>query len=215
MSEMTVGPRHGVGWIEVIVGSMFSGKTEELIRRLKRAQIARQRVQVFKPRIDNRYSASQVASHSDQRMESQVIESAHDMLTNLADSTRVVGIDEGQFFGEALLEITQKLANRGLRVIVAGLDTDWRGEPFHPMPAMMAVAETVTKQHAICVVCGAQASRTQRLVSSNDSILVGATDMYEARCRGCFDPHMAIASISEEEVSKLKAERLNELELGH
>ena len=181
----------GAGWIEVIVGSMFSGKTEELIRRLRRAQIAKQRTQVFKPRLDNRYSTNQVTSHSDQRENSQVVESSKEILDLVADNTRIVGIDEGQFFDMDLVQVCQKLADRGVRVIVAGLDTDWRGQPFEPMPQLMAVAEIVVKSNAICVVCLGLASRTQRLGASTARVQVGASDMYEARCRGCFDPHLS------------------------
>lgn len=181
-------PSRGAGWIEVIVGSMFSGKTEELIRRIKRAEIAKQRVQVFKPRIDNRYSADEIASHSEQRTSSRVIDSAAEILEYLDDNTRTVGIDEGQFFDNSLVEVSQKLANRGIRVIIAGLDTDWRGLPFEPMPQLMAVAESVLKCNAICAVCGGLASRTQRLGDSTERVVVGAVNIYEARCRGCFDP---------------------------
>jgi thymidine kinase len=170
---------------------MFSGKTEELIRRIKRAEIAKQRVQVFKPKIDNRYSAEEVASHSEQRTNSKVIENAEEILKHLQDSTRVVGIDEGQFFDATLIDVCQKLANRGIRVIVAGLDTDWRGLPFEPMPQLMAVAESVLKCNAICTVCGGLASRTQRLSASTARVVVGADNVYEARCRGCFDPYLA------------------------
>jgi thymidine kinase len=187
MRDFLTVPGRGAGWIEVIVGSMFSGKTEELIRRIKRAEIAKQRVQVFKPRIDNRYSADEVASHSDQRTSSSVIDKAQDILSKINDNTRVVGIDEGQFFDSSLVDVCQKLADRGVRVIVAGLDTDWRGLPFEPMPQLMAVAESVLKCNAICAVCGGAASRTQRLSLSTDRVVVGATDVYEARCRGCFE----------------------------
>ncbi len=177
------------GSIEVVVGSMFSGKTEELIRRMKRALIARQRVQIFKPKIDNRYSEENIHSHSDQKIQAMVVDSVADILKLVKDTTRVVGIDEGQFFGPEIVDVAQILANRGIRVIVAGLDTDWKGEPFHPMPELMAVAESVTKQHAVCMSCGGVASRTQRTVRSSESVLVGAADSYEARCRQCFDPH--------------------------
>lgn len=190
MGEFMAPVRGHVGWVEVIVGSMFSGKTEELIRRLRRAELARQRVQVFKPVIDNRYSVDEIASHSEQRVFSHPVSSAQEILTKLDDSTRVIGIDEGQFFSSDIVDVVQKLANRGLRVIVAGLDTDWKGHPFHPMPELMSIAELVDKQHAICMICGAQASRTQRLVQSQEGILVGATESYEARCRTCFDPHL-------------------------
>lgn len=181
---------HRTGWIEVVVGSMFSGKTEELIRRLKRARIAKQRVQVFKPRIDNRYSSDEVTSHSDQRASSVVVDTAEDILENLDDNTRVIGIDEAQFFENSLVDVCQKLANRGVRVIVAGLDTDWRGRPFTPLPELMAVAERVDKNNAICMSCGGLACRTQRLSSSTAQVEVGAADIYEARCRACFDPEL-------------------------
>ena len=194
MRETLSHPGRGAGWIEVIVGSMFSGKTEELIRRLKRAQIAKQRVQVFKPRIDTRYGAHQVISHSDQREDSQVVSTSKEILEAVADNTRVVAIDEGQFFDEGLVNVCQKLADRGVRVIVAGLDTDWRGLPFEPIPQLMAVAEIVMKNNAICMMCGGLASRTQRLGSSTARVQVGASELYEARCRGCFDPLLSEAS---------------------
>jgi thymidine kinase len=201
-------PGRGAGWIEVIVGSMFSGKTEELIRRLKRAQIAKQRVQVFKPRIDNRYSSNEVTSHSDQRALSQVVSTSKEILALVADNTRVVGVDEGQFFDLELVQVCQKLADRGVRVIVAGLDTDWRGLPFEPMPQLMAVAEIVLKSNAICVVCGGLASRTQRLIHSTARVQVGAGGMYEARCRGCFDPNLSLeASEKKNTVSKNPAKK--------
>ena len=190
MTDTLSRPGRGAGWIEVIVGSMFSGKTEELIRRLRRAQIARQRIQVFKPRIDDRYGTDHVISHSEQKVISVQVDNAEDILAQVGDQTRVVGIDEGQFFGGNLIDVCQKLANRGMRVIVAGLDTDWRGLPFEPMPQLMAVAEIVLKSNAICVLCGGMASRTQRLGTSTAQVEVGAADLYEARCRGCFDPHL-------------------------
>ncbi|MBK9294569.1 MAG: thymidine kinase [Oligoflexia bacterium] len=190
MRDFLPTPGKGAGWIEVVVGSMFSGKTEELIRRIRRAEIAKQRVQVFKPKIDNRYSAEEVASHSDQRTHSKVIEKASDIFKHLHDNTRVVGVDEGQFFDSSLIDVCQKLANRGVRVIIAGLDTDWRGLPFEPMPQLMAVAESVLKCNAICAVCGGVASRTQRLTASTAQVVVGAANVYEARCRGCFDPRL-------------------------
>lgn len=181
------------GWIEVICGSMFSGKTEELIRRLKRAQIAKQKVQIFKPAIDTRYGVDKVTSHSSLRLDAQCIQNPEEILTRLEDNTRIVGIDEAQFLSFPIVEVCHRLANRGLRVIVAGLDLDYRGEPFGPMPTLMATAEFVTKMCAICVVCGNPASRTQRINvgasgSSNEQILVGADDIYEARCRRCFEP---------------------------
>lgn len=180
------------GWVEVICGSMFSGKTEELIRRLKRAQIAKQKVQIFKPKLDNRYSKDQVTSHSLLHLEAQNIEDAEEILDLLDDDTRVVGLDEAQFFSQSVTEICQRLANRGLRVVIAGLDLDYRGLPFGPMPILMATAEFVTKMNAICISCGNSASRTQRLKirgrgNSKKQVLVGAQESYEARCRRCFE----------------------------
>ena len=182
------------GFIEVICGGMFSGKTEELVRRLKRAQIARQKVQVFKPAIDNRYSADHVQSHDANRIMSKPITRAREILELVEDHTRVVGIDEAQFFDDAIVDVAQKLAYRGIRVIVAGLDLDFRGEPFGPMPRLLAVAEQVTKLSAVCVLCGNPATRSQRrlgvMAAGPDApkILVGAKEFYEARCRFCHDP---------------------------
>ncbi len=179
------------GWIEIICGSMFSGKTEELIRRVRRAEIARQHVQVFKPKLDNRYAASQVASHDGVQKEAEVIERASEILTKLNPGTNVVAVDEAQFFDWQIADVARLLADRGLRVIVTGLDLDFRGEPFGPMPLLMAEAEMVDKLHAICVQCGATASRTQRLINGRPAnyddpvILVGASEVYEARCREC------------------------------
>jgi thymidine kinase len=170
------------GWIEVICGSMFSGKTEELIRRLKRARIARQQVEIFKPAIDTRYSESDVVSHDE-----STIPSAHQILL-MAGPSNVIGIDEGQFFGVELVEVAEQLARDGRRVIIAGLDQDFRGVPFEPIPQLMAVAEYVTKLHAICVVCGAPANHSQRLVESEGRVLLGTTESYEPRCRACFTP---------------------------
>lgn len=181
--------RHN-GSIEVIVGSMFSGKTEELIRLLRRAQYARQNIQVFKPHIDNRYSEDHVSSHNKLMMASIQITHAIEIFQHLKSGTQVIGIDEGQFFDEELVAVCDELANRGLRVLVAGLDVDWKGEPFHPMPALMAIAEEVHKLHAVCVVCGHPASRTQRLTAEDAKVLVGAGKEYEARCRNCYDPHL-------------------------
>jgi thymidine kinase len=182
----------GMGWIEVICGSMFSGKTEELIRRLKRAQIAKQKVQIFKPSLDKRYSEDHVTSHSLLKIEASNLGQIEEIWTCLDDNTRVIGIDEAQFFSSGLVEICQRIANRGLRVIVAGLDLDYRGEPFGSMPALMAVAESVTKMSAICTVCGGPASRSQRVSaaapSGDDLVLLGAQEHYEARCRKCFEP---------------------------
>jgi thymidine kinase len=177
-----------IGWIEVICGPMFSGKSEELIRRLRRVEIARQRLQVFKPALDNRFHASDIVSHSQQRMPGEVVAASADIFGRLDDKTEVVGVDEGQFFDAGVVDVCNRLANLGKRVIVAGLDQDYRGRPFGPMPAMMATAEYVTKQLAICVVCGNPANHTQRLTASLDQIVVGAQGTYEARCRRCFEP---------------------------
>lgn len=176
------------GWIEVITGCMFSGKSEELIRRLRRAIIARQRVQVFKPMVDERYSATQVVSHSRWRLQAERVHKAEEILQQLDPRTEVVGIDEAQFFDEALVRVCQHLANLGKRVIVAGLDMDFRGQPFGPMPQLLAIAEEVEKMHAICARCGAPASYTQRLTQDQEQVVVGAGETYEARCRRCFDP---------------------------
>jgi len=176
-----------IGWIEVIVGCMFSGKTEELIRRIRRAQIARQKVMIFKPRIDNRYSSSHIVSHSEQSLISTVVDSASEILVQSREA-QVVGIDEGQFFKADLLDVCEELANAGKRVIVAGLDQDYRAKPFEPMPQLLAIAEYITKTLAICVVCGNPADRTQRTSDSHERVVVGAKDVYEARCRRCFRP---------------------------
>ncbi len=176
-----------MGSLEIICGSMFSGKTEELIRRLRRAQIAKQRVAIFKPAIDGRYANDHIVSHSEQKLRSEPVQSAWDILQKAGDA-QVVGIDEGQFFDNSLVEICTALAQRGVRVIVAGLDMDYRGVPFEPMPQLMAIAEQVTKAQAICMQCGETASFTQRLTSARDRVVVGAKDMYEARCRKCFVP---------------------------
>jgi thymidine kinase len=195
---MDVVRQPGQGWIEVIVGSMFSGKSEELIRRLRRARIARQRVQVFKPRIDTRYSTDDIVSHGEMRMESSVVDTARELLERVQPDTEVVGIDEGQFFDPDLPAICGTLADRGVRVIVAGLDQDYLGKPFEPMPQLLAIAEYITKTHAICMVCGNPANHTQRLVASGDRVLVGAAGLYEARCRRCFDPQLSRTSASSE-----------------
>jgi thymidine kinase len=179
------------GWIEVITGSMFSGKSEELIRRLRRAQIARQKVQIFKPVIDNRYGDAHITSHSAMRIESEVVGSSRELLEHVRPDTEVVGIDEGQFFDAELPAVVNTLADQGRRVIVAGLDQDYLGKPFEPMPQLLAIAEYITKTLAICVVCGEPANHTQRLVASSERVLVGAQGMYEARCRACFDPRLA------------------------
>jgi thymidine kinase len=179
------------GWIEVITGSMFSGKSEELIRRLRRAQIARQKVQIFKPTFDDRYSDDHIVSHSDMRIASANVANSKALLAEVADDAEVVGIDEGQFFDADLPSVCNELANRGKRVIVAGLDQDYLGRPFEPMPQLLAVAEYITKTLAICMVCGNPANHTQRLVASQDRVLLGTQGTYEARCRRCFDPSLA------------------------
>jgi thymidine kinase len=179
------------GWIEVITGSMFSGKSEELIRRLRRTQIARQKVQIFKPTFDTRYGDDHIVSHSEMRMASQQVANSHALLEQVQPDTEVVGIDEGQFFDADLPAVCNQLANMGKRVIVAGLDQDYLGKPFEPMPQLLAIAEYITKTLAICVVCGNPANHTQRLVASRDRVLLGAQGTYEARCRHCFDPMLA------------------------
>jgi thymidine kinase len=179
------------GWIEVITGSMFSGKSEELIRRLRRAQIARQKVQIFKPAVDNRYADDHIVSHSEMRIPSQNVASSAELLRLVNPETEVVGIDEGQFFDQQLPAVCTDLANGGKRVIVAGLDKDYLGKPFEPIPQLLAIAEYITKTLAICVVCGNPANHTQRLVQSSDRVLLGAQGTYEARCRRCFDPHLS------------------------
>jgi thymidine kinase len=181
------------GWIEVITGSMFSGKSEELIRRLRRAQIARQTVQIFKPSLDSRFSGGHIVSHGDMRIASETVGGSDQIVKRVSPDTEVVGIDEGQFFDVNLPAACNTLADRGKRVIVAGLDQDYLGHPFDPMPQLLAIAEYITKTLAICVVCGSPANRTQRLVASSDRVLVGAGGMYEARCRRCFDPKLAHA----------------------
>jgi thymidine kinase len=178
-----------VGWVEVIVGSMFSGKSEELIRRLKRANIARQKVQVFKPKIDTRYSEEEIASHSGLKHLSVPVSTARELLDQVENDTQVVGIDEGQFFDMEIVNAVNFLANQGKRVIVAGLDQDYTGKPFEPMPQLLSIAEFITKTHAICVKCGETANYSQRTIESESRVEVGASDKYEARCRKCFIPH--------------------------
>ena len=181
--------RHTHGSIEVVCGSMFSGKTDELIRRLVRATIAKQKVQVFKPAIDIRYAVEKVTSHTGSNFDAIPIQKATEILSKLDKDTTVVGIDEAQFFDPEIVSVAQELASRGIRVLAAGLDMDFRGEPFGPMPLLMSMAESVDKLHAICMVCGDDASRTQRLVNGNPAryddpiVIVGASEMYEARCR--------------------------------
>lgn len=176
------------GWIEVICGPMFSGKSEELMRRLRRAMIARKRVQVFKPIIDDRYSHNEIVSHGDIRMRSEVVSSAIEVVKMLDWRTQVVGIDEANFMGPDLIKVAEQLADSGKQVILAGLDTDFMGRPFSPIPELLAHAESITKTLAICMRCGNPAKHTQRLVESEDLIVVGAAGMYEARCRRCFEP---------------------------
>ncbi len=177
-----------IGWIEVICGSMFSGKTEELIRRLKRAVYGQQRVQVFKPRLDNRYAELMVVSHSQLKIVATPIERAEQILQLLDPETEVVGIDEVQFLGADVVQVCEALARRGLRVVCAGLDQDYQGKPFEPMPQLLAVAEYITKELAICVVCGNPANRSQRIAARDERVVVGAGESYEARCRKCHSP---------------------------
>ncbi|MEL6672190.1 MAG: thymidine kinase [Bacteroidota bacterium] len=173
------------GWIEVVCGSMFSGKTEELIRRLRRAQIANQRVEIFKPKVDTRYSEENIVSHDQNVIPSRAVSSSQQILL-LASEVEVVGIDEAQFFDEGIVEVARQLANSGVRVIVAGLDMDFRGVPFGPMPALLAMAEFVTKVHAICQVCGSLANYSYRLSKEEKTVLLGEKDAYEPRCRKCY-----------------------------
>jgi thymidine kinase len=194
-----------LGWIEVICGPMFSGKSEELIRRLRRATIARKRVQVFKPAIDTRYSPDEIVSHGDLRMKSETLDSTKDMLQRIDWRTEVVGVDEANFMGPDLIEIAGTLADSGKQVIIAGLDTDYMGRPFAPIPELLALAESITKTLAICVRCGNPAKHTQRLVDSSDLIVVGAGGQYEARCRRCFEPGIP----KQEEMDFVKAHRLD------
>jgi thymidine kinase len=188
MTEQFHNSPGGLGSIEVICGSMFSGKSEELIRRLRRAQIAKQRVQIFKPRLDNRFSEDHIVSHSDMKMKSELVATASEIRALMDSETQVVGIDEAQFFDFELVAVCSELADIGKRVIVAGLDQDYRARPFDPIPQLLAVAEYITKTLAICVRCGAPANRTQRLDSSVARVMVGAGGSYEARCRGCYEP---------------------------
>ena len=176
------------GWIEIICGSMFSGKTEELIRRIRRAMIARQKIELFKPKIDVRYSEEEIVSHDMQKISSHTISKPKQIL-DLSLEAQVVGVDEAQFFDKSLVKICQKLANMGKRVIVAGLDQDYKGIPFEPIPELLAIAEYITKTHAICVICGNPANHTQRISGGTDKVVIGAGEIYEARCRNCFQPY--------------------------
>ena len=191
------------GSIEVVCGCMYSGKTEELIRQIRRCEYARQPYMTFKPRIDQRYSDDDIVSHNKDAIGSIVIDKASEIYKHVEHSTRVVGIDEAQFFDPEIVEVATKLAQHGRRVIVAGLDTDWRGKPFGPMPELLAVADIIRKQYAICVVCGEGATRTQRLVAKKEEVLVGSFKMYEARCREHFDPELS---------NRLKPEKVSETE---
>lgn len=183
--ENTAGSSSGQGWIEVITGSMFSGKTEELIRRLRRARIARQQVEIFKPRIEVRYSVEEVVSHDENTIHSTPVDSSANILL-LASGVEVVGVDEAQFFDDGLIDVCNQLADSGVRVIIAGLDMDYKGVPFGPIPGLMSIAEYVTKVHAICVRCGNLANYTHRLSEDDKLIVLGETDIYEPLCRVCY-----------------------------
>ncbi|MFH0999704.1 MAG: thymidine kinase [Bacteroidota bacterium] len=183
--EITNNQKIKRGWIEVICGSMFSGKTEELIRRLNRAKIAKQKVEIFKPTVDTRYDEVEVVSHNANKIHSTPVESAEQILL-LANDVSVVGIDEAQFFDNRLISVCNQLANRGIRVIVAGLDMDFKGEPFGPIPSLLATAEYVTKVHAICMQCGNLAQYSHRTIQTQDLVVLGETDSYEPLCRSCF-----------------------------
>lgn len=191
MTENLIGEAHRPGRIEVVCGSMFSGKTEELIRRMKRAKFAKQKVEIFKPSIDTRYSDEDVVSHDQNPIHSTPIESSGSLLL-LASDIDVVGIDEAQFFDNGLVEVCNELANRGVRVIVAGLDMDFKGIPFGPIPALCAIADEVTKVHAICVRCGALAYVSHRLISNDRRVLLGEKDEYEPLCRECYQKAISI-----------------------
>jgi thymidine kinase len=187
--------RGPVGWVEVICGPMFSGKSEELIRRIRRARIARQRVQVFKPLVDDRYAEDEIVSHSEMRIDARRVSAAREILERVDPRTQVVGIDEAQFFDHHLVDVVDSLAKLGKRVIVAGLDQDYLGRPFDPVPELLAKAEEITKTLAICVRCGNPANFTQRLVASEERIVVGGPRAYEARCRQCFEPRVEQAEL--------------------
>lgn len=191
------------GWIEVICGCMFSGKTEELIRRTNRAVIAKQSVQIFKPAMDIRYDDEKVVSHNKNKITSTPVQSAQEILEKAVDN-EVVAIDEAQFFGSSLLDIATQLANNGKRVIISGLDMDFEGVPFNPIPELMSVAEFVTKLHAICVQCGRVANYSYRLIESNEKVLLGEKNAYEARCRHCFHKDMEIKNMPDESKTEIK-----------
>jgi thymidine kinase len=194
-----------MGWIEVIVGPMFSGKSEELIRRLRRAEIGKQRVQIFKPLIDQRYANNGIVSHSGLEIASELIQNGAEILSRVEPRTEVVGIDEAQFLSDTVVDACVRLADLGKRVIVCGLDTDFMGRPFEPMPRLLSVAEEITKLLAICMRCGNPAVHTQRLVASEELIIVGAGEIYEARCRRCFEPQLAQQKIEEQKQDRTKA----------
>jgi thymidine kinase len=185
-STFTNGANGMTGSVEVVCGSMFSGKTEELLRRIKRARLAKQHVQLFKPRVDNRYDAEKVVSHEGNNADALPVASASELMERVAHDTAVVGVDEVQFFDMPIVAVAGELADRGIRVILAGLDQDYLGQPFGPMPALMAIAEYVTKLHAVCTRCGGVASRSQRLNSVEGQLFVGGAASYEARCRRCY-----------------------------
>ncbi|MBM7585240.1 thymidine kinase [Bacillus pakistanensis] len=197
------------GWLEVICGSMFSGKSEELIRRVRRSQFAKQEIAVFKPKLDNRYSEEEVVSHNGTSVIANPIESSRQILNEVSASIDVVAIDEIQFFDDEIIHVVQTLANRGYRVITAGLDQDFRGEPFGPMPKLMAIAEQVTKLQAVCAVCGSPASRTQRLIDGEPAcyddpiILVGASEAYEPRCRHHHEVPKGLSLKAEEAIKNI------------
>lgn len=190
------------GWIEIIIGCMFSGKTEELIRLLRRCELSKLSFQVFKPGLDSRYSKNNVASHNQNKFPCTIVDEAKDILKNLNKNVDVVGIDEAQFFNEDIVDVVNELANSGKRVIIAGLEADWKGRPFGPMPRLITLADDIKKLHAICMICGAPATKTQRLVREEASILVGSTESYEARCRRHFNPDLNI-----------RADRMNNVSL--
>lgn len=180
------------GWIEVVCGPMFSGKTEELIRRLRLATIAKQRVQIFKHASDKRYDQTYIISHTDQKFRATPVSSSKEILEAVDDSTRVVGIDEVQFFDDGVVDVCNKLANRGMKVVVAGLDQDYEGKPFGPIPEILAIAESILKLKAVCMLCGGPATKSQRLTNESGTVVVGSGESYEARCRACFDPKMMV-----------------------
>jgi thymidine kinase len=197
--------RGSLGWIEVVCGPMFSGKSEELIRRLRRAEIARQRVQIFKPAIDERYATNQIVSHDDGRIHAESVSNATEVQAKLDVRTEVIGIDEAQFLGEGMVDFVVRLADMGKRIVIAGLDTDYLGRPFHPMPELLAVADEITKTLAICMQCGNPAKHTQRLIASEELVVVGAAGMYEARCRRCFEPNLAAVEMQKKKQMELIA----------